>query len=30
VIHKFKLERSLLLSTNEERQRMKNGILNKI
>jgi len=30
VIHKSELERSLLLSTNEERQRMKNSILNKI
>ncbi len=30
VIHKSKLERSLLLSTNEERQEMKNDVLNKI
>jgi len=30
VVHKSRLERSLLLSTNEERQRMKNGVLNKI
>jgi hypothetical protein len=30
VIHKSRLERSLLLSTNEERQRMKNSVLNKI
>ncbi len=30
VVHKSELERSLLSSTNEERQRMKNDILNKI
>ncbi len=30
VVHKSRLERSLLLSMNEERQRMKNGVLNKI
>jgi len=30
VVHKSELERSLLLSTNKERQRMKNNISNKI
>jgi len=30
MIHKSRLEESLLSSTNEERQRMGNGILNEI